>query len=138
MTPTVQVERTADEVTVTFTVFDRPWTTNLERKGNRWVRSQKTAEWRQLFGWLTKAQRLPCLCDATVEVRLLQKGRLQDVGACNPAVKAAIDGMVDGGLLLDDDPENLHKLVFFSPQRAKFDQITLSITGKVRDDVNNG
>lgn len=134
MTPTVQVAKKGNLVTVLFTLHERPWTTNYERKGNRWIRSQKTSEWRQLFGWLAKAQRLPCLCDVTIEVHLEQKGRLQDVGSCSPAIKASIDGLVDAGLMVDDNPENLHKLVFFAPVRAKHDKVTIVVSGKVKGD----
>lgn len=94
-----------------------------------------TAEWRQLFAWLTKAQRLPTLTDATVEVRLQQKGRLQDAGACSPAIKAAIDGFVDGGLLKDDDSRYLNKIVFYAPERAKHDVMTVTVKGRILDYV---
>lgn len=40
---------------------------------------------------------------------------LQDIGACMPAVKAVIDGFVDGGLIPDDTPEHLRALTFLPP-----------------------
>jgi hypothetical protein len=46
-------------------------------------------------------------------------GRSQDVGACNPAVKAAIDGLVDAGILPDDSPEFVRSLVFLPPLKDK-------------------
>jgi hypothetical protein len=58
------------------------------------------------------------------------KGRLQDTAACNPAVKAAIDGLVDGGLMKDDTPEHLVGVLFLAPVRAKYDRIIITVTGK--------
>lgn len=116
-------------VSIQFVVYMRPWTTNSERSGNRWVRASNTAEWRQLYGWLAKTQRFPRLTKSVVTVGLSMKGRLQDCAACNPAVKAAIDGMVDGGLLSDDTPEHLLGIMFLAPVRAKTDRIIITITG---------
>lgn len=115
---------------IQFIVYKRPWTTNSERSGNRWERASNTSEWRQLYGWLCKTQRLPTLSNAIVTVGLSMKGRLQDCAACNPAVKAAIDGLVDGGLLPDDTPEHLLGILFLAPVRAKKDRIIITVTGK--------
>ena len=46
-------------------------------------------------------------------------GRLQDVGACNPAVKAAIDGIVDAGVLPDDSSRYMKSLIFLPPQNDR-------------------
>ena len=80
----------------------------------KWVR-----EWREAFCWLAKAQRIPLL--ARVEVHgtshLRSRRSRYDVGADYPSVKAALDGIVDAGVLVDDDPEHvrfigLHRPVF--------------------------
>lgn len=43
------------------------------------------------------------------------KGRVpQDLGACHPAAKAAIDGLVDAGGIPDDDPEHVWELTFIA------------------------
>lgn len=118
-----------DLAIVQFTVYQRPWTTNSERKGNRWQRAEQTAEWRTLFGWLTRSQPLPKLTKAACLVDVTLKGRLQDTGACNPAVKAAIDGIVDGGLIADDTAEHLIAVAFLAPERAKYDSIKLTFAG---------
>ena len=44
---------------------------------------------------------------------------MQDVAACVPAVKAAIDGLVDAGVLIDDAPQHLKAIVFAQPQKGK-------------------
>ena len=78
----------------------RPWTTNAERAGNRWERASLVKQWRGAFELLAKSEKIPPMSWISVTVEPHQKGgRLQDVGACNPAVKAAIDGIVDAGIL---------------------------------------
>lgn len=104
-------------VTVVVTVCDRPWTMNAERKGNRWQRADLTKKWRTMFALVTKA---PCvLTEAAITVEVELKGPRQDVGACLPAAKAAIDGMVDAGLFVDDNPEHVRSLTFAAPTRAR-------------------
>ena len=71
----------------------------------------------------------------TVTVEPHQKGgRSQDVGACNPAVKAAIDGLVDAGVLPDDSPEFVKSLVYLPPKKDK-NSLVLYIRG-VRKERN--
>lgn len=129
MEHTVSVIERNGIVSIQFVVYKRPWTTNSERSGNRWDRAKNTAEWRELYNWLCKTQRLPRLTNAIVTVGLSMKGRLQDCAACNPAVKAAIDGCVDGDILLDDTPEHLLGIIFLAPVKAKKDRIIITFTG---------
>jgi crossover junction endodeoxyribonuclease RusA len=107
----------------------RPWTTNGERAGNRWARAEMVKEWRTAFHLLTKDAGIPAMSWMSVTVEPHQKGgRLQDVGACNPAVKAAIDGIVDAGILPDDSPQYMKSLVFLPPQNDK-NSLVLYIRG---------
>ena len=113
----------------------RPWTTNAERAGNRWERAKLTKEWRLGFQLLAKSEKIPPMAWITVTVEPHQKGgRLQDVGACSPAVKAAIDGLVDAGVLPDDSPEFVKSLVFLPPRKDK-NSLVLYIRG-VRKERN--
>ena len=98
----------------------RPWTTNAERAGNRWERAKLTKDWRTGFQLLAKYEKIPPMSWITVTVEPHQKGgRLQDVGACNPSVKAAIDGLVDAGVLPDDSSKFVKSLVFLPPKNDK-------------------
>ena len=56
------------------------------------------------------------------------KGQLPDTGACMPAVKAAIDGAVDAGLLADDTPDIVVHMAFWSPKldRRLLDQLLVT------------
>lgn len=117
------------EIVYSFHLQARPWTVNSERAGNRWTRAKNTKEWRTLFADATKSYGCVELTQARVSVFLEMKGRLQDTGACMPAVKAAIDGMVDGGLFQDDTGEHVEVIEFHAPQRAKMDFITILVVG---------
>ena len=98
----------------------RPWTTNGERAGNRWQRAELVKTWRSAFHVLAKSEKIPEMEWISVTAEPHQKGgRLQDVGACNPAVKAAIDGIVDAGVLPDDSPKYMKSLIFLTPQNDR-------------------
>jgi hypothetical protein len=57
----------------------------------------------------------------------------QDVGACNPAVKAAIDGIVDAGVLPDDSSKFVRSLIYLPPQNDK-NSLVLYIRGAKREE----
>lgn len=98
----------------------RPWTTNFERSKNRWVRAGLVKEWRSAFHLLARQAQIPNMQAVEIEVEVFLKGgKLQDVAACNPAVKAGIDGLVDAGIIEDDSPEFLKSIKFFAPKRGK-------------------
>lgn len=108
----------------------RPWTTNGERSGNRWERAALVKEWRNAFHMLARQARIPELnhIEVTVEPHQLG-GRSQDVAACNPAAKAAIDGLVDAGVIPDDGPQYLKSITFLPPQKGR-NALVLLIRGQ--------
>lgn len=109
----------------------RPWTTNKERSQNRHRRAEMTKMWRDAFHFLAKAQRIPSMKWITVTAYPHQKaGRMQDVGGCMPAVKAAVDGLVDAGVLPDDSSEYVRSLIFLPPKKGK-DSLVLTIKGEL-------
>lgn len=98
----------------------RPWTVNGERKGNRWERAAKVREWRQAYSVLARAAGVPKLQHFDVTAVPYQHGgRLQDVAACMPAVKAAIDGIADAGVVPDDSSEFVRSVTFLPPRRGR-------------------
>jgi crossover junction endodeoxyribonuclease RusA len=108
----------------------RPMTTNAERAGNRWGRAEHTKEWRESFGWIARKEKIPRMKWINVTVQPFQKrGRLQDTAACNPSVKAAIDGLVDAGIVPDDSGEYVRMITFLPCMRGD-DQLTLIIEGE--------
>jgi hypothetical protein len=112
-----------------FVLFRRPWTTNAERSGNRFVRQKNVADWRKLFKEITVFARVEVLTDASVDVFLWQRGRLQDTASCNPAVKSAIDGMVDGNLFIDDTGDHVKSICFHAPMKSKEDVMVFVVEG---------
>lgn len=108
----------------------KPLTTNAERKGNRWGRAEHVKEWRQAFAWLARKQRVPAMSRISVVAQPAQRrGRLQDTAACNPSVKAAIDGLVDAGVVPDDTGEHVREITFLPCVRGE-DSLTLIIKGE--------
>lgn len=117
-------------MTYILTYSKRPLTTNAERSGNRWGRAAHTREWRDAFAWIAKRERVPRMRWINVTVQPYQKrGRLQDTAACNPSVKAAIDGLVDAGIIPDDSGEYVRQITFLPCVRGD-DQLTLIIQGE--------
>lgn len=94
----------------------RPWTVNHERTLHHQQRAKLVKEWREAFFWLAKEQKIPRLAEVRFVVTpYLKDRRMQDVGACLPAAKAAIDGLVDAGVLEDDNPKFVKFLGFNCP-----------------------
>jgi 1-acyl-sn-glycerol-3-phosphate acyltransferase len=109
----------------------RPFTTNhiYGRVSRHAERNRLVQEWREAFAWLAKEAKLPKLEACVIYAwPMLRDRRVQDVAACNPSVKAAIDGLVDAGVLEDDDPRFVRALAFGPPvQAAPYDALRLLI-----------
>ena len=108
---------------------ERPWTSNAERRWHHMERAAKTRDTREAFGWMAKSQHVPALAAIEVYATPLAKDRRwrQDVGACFPAVKAAIDGLVDAGVLPDDNPQFVRALTFYPAEIGDMDGLRLQI-----------
>lgn len=103
-------------------------TLNTERKGNRWGRAAITADWRTRAAWLAKASGIPPLTRVTVAANPQQsRGVLADAGNHLPSVKAAVDGLVDAGILRDDSPKYVTALIMAAPVRGD-DGLHLTLT----------
>lgn len=108
----------------------KPLTTNAERAGNRWARASSVREWRTAFASLAKEEQIPPMRWINVTVQPFQKrGPLQDTAACNPSVKAAIDGLVDAGVVPDDTGEHVREITFLPCVRGE-DSLSLIIRGQ--------
>jgi crossover junction endodeoxyribonuclease RusA len=97
-----------------------PLLLNAERKLVPKARAAEVARIRQLVVWLASEARIPrpgkvgpIVVDATPHY---PTRRSSDVAACFPSVKAAIDGLVDRGVIPDDGPEWVRRLTFHPPQ----------------------
>lgn len=90
-----------------------PWLANKDRTMHWSRKAELVAEWRQAFMVLAREARVPHLELARIEVTHYRTaGRWPDVGACAPALKAALDGVVDAGVLDDDDPVHVVAITY--------------------------
>jgi len=93
---------------------ERPWTANAERRWHHYKRAQVVRDARARWAWHALAARVPRLDRVEIDARPHSKDRRwkPDVAACYPAVKAAIDGLVDARVLEDDDDRHVVALRF--------------------------
>ena len=114
------------------THFDEVLTVNKERTVHWTKRSAVVKQWREAFGWLALAHGLPTngsVRAAHIEAVPLIKGAArQDVAACLPVVKAAIDGLVDAGVWRDDSPQFIKSVRFWPQQKAKASGLRIIIS----------
>ena len=95
-----------------------PISLNRERNMHWSYRNRATQEWRQAFAVLARAQHVPHLDAIHLDVHVTMRGKLQDVVNCYPSAKAAIDGLIDAGVIPDDDPAHLLSVRFWAPTRG--------------------
>lgn len=114
----------------------RPWLLNEERAGGkRGVggyrgRATLTREWRAAFADLVLACKVPPLESLEVEVfPIYRDQRRSDVGNVYPAAKAAIDGLVDGGVVPNDTDVYLQGLTFRPSLILGYSGLRLVVTG---------
>jgi len=110
--------------------YERPWTANAERTWHFQKRARVVREWRERFAWLARGDRIPPLQRISVAAVPLVMNRrsLPDVGACFPAVKAAVDGLVDAGVIPDDSPQYVHSICFYAPLVGDLEGLRLVVT----------
>lgn len=120
-----------NKVSIQLIIHERPWTTNAERRGNRWTRAELTERWRKMAFVALRNANAPQITFAKAQVRAYMNGRLQDCGACHPAVKAAIDGFVDARVLIDDDARHLQSIEFLAPERSKDNFVVIDMRGRL-------
>lgn len=107
----------------------KPLLMNAERRMHHHARAAVMREWRQVFHTLAVVNRVPPCARVGIDVvHTVVKGKLPDAGACFPAVKAAVDGIVDAGVLPDDGPECVAWIRFHAPRKTGVDSVTLIIS----------
>lgn len=107
----------------------RPLTVNRVASMHRQQWATHTRDTRRAW-WLTATElRLPRLQRARIIATPLHADRRspQDVAACAPEVKAAIDGLVDAAVLPDDSAQHLLSLTFNTPEIVGHNGLRLEI-----------
>jgi hypothetical protein len=113
----------------------RPLTTNKARTMHFREWGPVNKMYREYFAWKAQQARIPHLDQIMVVATPLHKNRQspQDAGACSPAVKASIDGLVDAHVIDDDGPAQLISIMFMQPDICGRDGLRLEIVEVVRD-----
>lgn len=110
----------------------RPLTVNKIAQQHRMAWAKQTARIRH--DWQAIARQhvppIPRLRAVSITVTPLHKDRRspQDVSACSPEAKAAIDGLVDYGMFEDDRAEFVHSITFLPPVVCGVDGMEIEIT----------
>ena len=116
----------------------RPWTLNSERQGSHkgkkgggghYGRAARTKEWRDKFAELADGY-APLRSIEVVVLPEVRNKTMPDTGACIGAAKAAIDGLVDAGVIPGDGPKYVRRLTFLAPVVTGTDALVLRIEGE--------
>lgn len=108
----------------------RAWTLNTERAargGGMYKRAKLTKEWREKFAELAEGLPRFDAVAVTVQPELRNRSGEPDTGACIGAAKAAIDGLVDAGVLAEDGPKVVRRLTFLAPVVTGVDALVLTV-----------
>ena len=85
-------------------------------------------EWREAFTWLYRSNPKEFRGERVeIVVHHEVKGRWQDPVSCAECFKAALDGLVDGGLIEDDSPQYVRSVTFMQPIKTGRDALTLTV-----------
>lgn len=106
-----------------FRHYGKTWTVNEDRNLHPYQRAARIKEWRGTWQILGLSEPT---CHGLDRVRVFATPLLpakggamnQDVGACFPAAKAAIDGLVDAGMCENDGPKHVISLAFNVQRRG--------------------
>lgn len=118
------------------THYDKPWTVNGERAmKSPFVHRRLTEEWRAAYCQLARIHKVPHLKTCTIEAIPIRphRGSPPDTGACYPAVKAAIDGLVDAGVLDDDGPNVVTFIGLHSYEVGEKHALIVAVMGEAEE-----
>jgi hypothetical protein len=123
----------------------QPWTLNEERgrggkKGGRssghWSSyAADKAQWRRDFMILAKQAKIPpCHAIHVMVYQFCADNRMPDPGNIFPAIKAAIDGLVDAKVIPKDTRQYVKFIGFWAPELAERAEVVLHVRGVPVDD----
>lgn len=112
------------------TLDAKPWSVNEQVRWHYRERAKTVLGWRQAFAILARRARVPHLPVAhlTCQTTVPPGARMYDVGNEFYAAKAAVDGLVDAGVLTNDTPRYVRSLTFLAPVRGTRYAMTITIT----------
>ena len=116
----------------------RPITLNAERRMHHHERAKIVKEWRNAFAWIALLNGVPRLDRVVIVAQPhLSGGKMQDCDACHPCVKAAIDGLVDAGVLIDDSPPHVLEIRYMAPLKESKDGLTITVIARKTNPKEN-
>ena len=119
------------QATLTVRELGRPLTVNGQRRHSGRAWAKHVNQWRNAAFVLAAKQRLGRMTRPAVitAVPRHKNGRSpQDTGACYPALKAAIDGLCDYGVLAGDGPAHVRTIVLTAPVRGPYDGLDIHLS----------
>lgn len=119
---------TVSAVSFSATDLTRPRSLNAERSGHWREHRVQTDEDRQRWGWLWRTV-LPSglrVQRCAITAQPSYSSRPQDTGNCYPSVKAAVDALVDVGVLPDDSGAHVASIMLLAPLRGP-DALTVTL-----------
>lgn len=116
----------------TWTIEDhpgRPVTMNALVNMHRMQWAGRTKTTRKVWAGLALQQKIPRVdrCEITVTPLHKDNRSPQDTGACAPALKAAVDGLMDAGVLLDDNGDHVLAIHYLPPDICGADGLRIYI-----------
>lgn len=93
-------------------------TVNAERSMHHHQHRTLTREYRRAAWAVILQARIPKLDRIAIEATPFGPRIRQDVAACLPSAKAAIDALVDAHVLADDTPDHVCRVTFHQPRRG--------------------
>ena len=112
-------------------------TLNRERRSHWTSRADATSAVRQLTMIRARNEELPRLGRVGVTfqpVMVRRRGPLADTGAHMPTLKAAVDGLRDAGVLVDDTGRYIPALTFLAPVRGEVEGFVLTLIEEDNDE----
>lgn len=94
------------------------WTVNGQRQMHHHSLAKLVREYRGTTRMLARSCKIPHLDRIALELTPLGPQIRQDVAACAPAAKALLDGLVDAGVLDDDNPRYVPRITFLAPMKG--------------------
>ena len=106
----------------------RPWLMNGDKQLHHMTRASRIAEWKEAFWLLALEAKVPRnLGHISIEVFHHYRSAEPDPGACMPAVKAAIDGLVKAQIVADDKGAFVSPITFQAPLKGPKDGLEIIV-----------
>jgi hypothetical protein len=105
-----------------------PTPMNEYRKLHHHARADYDAHWRELFGWLARKEHVPPVPAVIITVhQTCRSASMPDPGSNFPTAKAAVDGLVDVGVIPDDSGRFVKFIGFTAPERGDENRFVLVV-----------